>query len=89
MKITKPLKAIGERSGRLKKMLGAEISKEISETHNVKFDEQMAIAMNALEAIFAYIEAESGKDIRPEDFKKYEILRADVKEAIYGRVKSI
>jgi hypothetical protein len=87
MKITKPLKAIGERSGRLKKMCGAEISDEISKT--VTVDEQIAITMNALEAIFAYIEAESGKDIRPEDFKKYEILRADVKEAIYGRVKSI
>lgn len=87
MKITKPLKAIGDRSGRLKKMCGAEISDKISKT--VTVDEQIAIAMNALEAIFAYIESESGKDIRPEDFKKYEILRADVKEAIYGRVKSI
>lgn len=87
MRISKPLKAIAEKSGRLKKMCGAEISEEISRTATV--DEQVAITMNALEAIFAYIETESGKDIRPEDFKKYEILRADVKEAIYWRVKSI
>lgn len=89
MKITKPLKAIAERSGRLKKMQGAEISKEISETHGIKFDEQMAIAMNALEAIFAYIEAETGKDIRPEDFKAYKSIRATAKERIKGEVEKI
>lgn len=89
MKITKPLKAIGERSGRLKKMLGAEISKEISETHNVKFDEQMAIAMNALEAIFTYIEAKTGENIRPVDFKDQQLVRANAKEKIYKEVDKI
>ena len=53
MKITKPLKAIMERSGRLKKARGAAISKEISKTDT--FDEQMAVAMNAIEAIFTFV----------------------------------
>ena len=87
MRISKPLKAIGEKSGRLKKMQGAEISSEISKT--VTFDEQMAVAMNALEAIFAHIEAETDKDIRPEDFKKYSSLRATAKETVKERVNKI
>ena len=80
--LSKPLKAIGEKSGKLKKMLGAEISREISETHDIKFDEQMAIAMNALEAIFEALKQITGEDFRPTDFKNYEILRAQVKENV-------
>ena len=87
MRISKPLKAIAERSGRLKKMCGAEISEEISKTATV--DEQIAITMNALEAIFAHIEAETGKDIRPEDFKAQQLVRAAAKEKIYKEVDKI
>lgn len=87
MKITKPLKAIGERSGRLKKMCGAEISEEISKTATV--DEQIAITMNALEAIFAYIEAKTGDNIRPEDFKAQQLVRAAAKEKIYKEADKI
>lgn len=87
MKINKPLKAIAERSGRLKKMCGAEISDEISKTATV--DEQIAITMNALESIFAYIEAKTGENIRPEDFKAQQFVRAAAKEKIYKEVGKI
>ena len=80
--LSKALKAIGEKSGNLKKMLDAEVSREISETHDIKFDEQMAIAMNALEAIFEALKQITGVDFRPTDFKNYEILRAQVKENV-------
>ena len=79
MQMTKPLKAIADRSGRLSKMRGADISNEISETHGVKFDEQMAIAMNALESIFTFLEVQTGEDIRPQSFKEYSALRQKVK----------
>lgn len=78
--ISKGIKAITTKSGRIKGIRGAAISKQISAS--VPFDGQMAIAMNALEAIFAHIEAETGKDIRPDDFKAYEELRAKAKETI-------
>ena len=87
MRISKPLKAIGEKSGRLKKMCGAEISEEISKTATV--DEQIAITMNALEAIFAYIEAKTGENIRPVDFKDQQLVRANAKKKIYKEVDKI
>lgn len=87
MKITKPLKAITEKSGRFKKLRGAAISDEISK--KATFDEQMAVAINALEAIFAHIEAETGKDIRPDDFKAYEKLRTDAKETIDREIDAV
>ena len=80
MKITKPLKAIMERSGRLKKARGAAISKEISKTDT--FDEQMAVAMNAIEAIFTFVEVNYGNDIRPEDYKAYQKRRASAKTTV-------
>ena len=89
MQMTKPLKAIAERSGRLSKMRGADISKEISETHGVKFDEQMAIAMNALEAIFNFIETQTNEDIRPESFKQYAQLRQQVKADVDAEYKNL
>ena len=87
MRISKPLKAIAKKSGRLKKMCGAEISEEISRTTTV--DEQIAITMNALEAIFAYIEAKTGENIRPKDFKAQQLVRAAAKEKIYKGVDKI
>lgn len=87
MRISKPLKAIAERSGRLKKMCGAEISEEISRTATV--DEQIAITMNALEATFAYIEAKTGENIRPEDFKDQQLVRAAAKKKVYKEVDKI
>ena len=87
MKITKPLKAITEKSGRFKKLRGAAISDEIAKS--ATFDEQMAVAINALEAIFAYIEAKTGDNIRPADFVSYEALREEAKNTIDKGVTSL
>jgi hypothetical protein len=87
--ISKGIKAIATKSGRIKGIRGAAISKEISETHGVKFDEQMAVAINALEAIFAYIEAKTGENIRPADFIKYEALREEAKNTVDKEIDAV
>lgn len=87
MKITKPLKEIMIRSGRLKKARGSAISKEISKTDT--FDEQMAVAMNAIEAIFTFIEVNYGKDIRPDDCKAYQQRRSAAKMYVDKEIENL
>ena len=79
--ISKASREIAEASGNLKKMMGTDISDELSKT--VTFDEQMAIVMNALEVIFDKLEEVLEEKLRREDFSKYEKLREFTKQKIY------
>lgn len=83
--ISKASREIAEASGNLKKIIGTDISDELSKT--VTLDEQMAIAMNALEVIFDALEKSLGVKLRPEDFSKYEKLREFTKQKIYEEYK--
>ena len=70
---SKAIIEITRKSGKLKKVIGAEISDELSKTATI--DEQIAIVMNALEVIFDKLEEVLQEELRPEDFSKYEKLR--------------
>lgn len=76
--MTEISKKIAEASGTLDKLRGAEISNEISK--KAPFSEQIAVAMNALEAIFVELEKFTGVDSRPNDFKEYQKMRTLIKE---------
>ena len=70
---SKAIIEITRKSGKLKKVIGTEISDELSKTATI--DEQIAIVMNALEVIFDKLEEVLEEKLRPDDFSKYEKLR--------------
>ena len=71
---------IAKASGTDELLRNDKISTKIGE--RVPFPMQMAVVFNALEDLYAKMEALHGQDFRPEEFKAYEALRNEIKALV-------
>ena len=71
---------IAKASGTQELLRNDKISTKIGE--QVPFPMQMAIVFNALEDLYAKMQALHGVDFRPEEFKEYSELRKTIKALV-------
>ncbi|MBQ8371558.1 MAG: hypothetical protein IJX38_01280 [Clostridia bacterium] len=75
--MTKVQYKIAKKSGTITKLRNDKISAEIGK--KVPFPKQIAIAMNALDDLYAKMSEIYGEDFRSEELKEYQRIRAEAK----------